>query len=261
VATIGRQASLAYPQVNAPQGDWGVVNSPQLHMVPVTPTSRRALPTVPLMNDPAESAFFSPSLSLAPLHIGNLDIFTAPTPPKWNTEATTQENDYAYSQDHGYSPSLPTSNLYDLNDDDYDYDHNFLACSSSLPSAPYRGSLYATHSEFEFDENTIVVDDNQPDYDPTEYDAPSDHLLEFMNSDSDFSSPASSNGLPDQESEANSRTSSVSSYSNYYHTPPPIPAFESLEFCSPHWNTSHTPADKSSPLSLPPWQFPTHPPP
>ena len=174
--------------------------------------------------------------------------------------------DYIYGQDHGYSPALSASHL----DDHYDYD--FPASSPNLPPTPsYRGSPYTTQSELEpFDGSIVVVGDDPQDYNPTEYDAPSNNhspLLNFMHPhvsltppavdggfehSFDHSSPASSNGLQDQESETRSRASSVSSHSQYQPSPPPIPGFESLGFGSPHWNTSHLPADGSSPPSQKP---------
>ena len=175
------------------------------------------------------------------------------------------QDGYIFDQNHGYSPALSASNL----DDCYDYD--YPAPSPNLPPTPsYRGSPYTTHSELEFDGNIVVVGDDTQDYNPTEYDAPSNHhspLLDFMNPhvsltppavdngfdhSFDHSSPASSNGLQDQESESRSRASSVSSHSHYRPSPPPIPGFESLGFGSPHWNNSHLPADKSSPPSQKP---------
>jgi len=176
------------------------------------------------------------------------------------------QDGYIFDQNHGYSPALSASNL----EDHYDYD--FPAPSPNLPPTPsYRGSPYTTHSELEFDGSIVVLgDDDQQGYNPTEYDAPSNHqspLLNFMNPhvsltppavdggfdhSFDHSSPASSNGLPDQESETRSRASSVSSHSHYHPSPPPIPGFETLGFGSPHWNTSHLPADKSSPPSQKP---------
>jgi hypothetical protein len=71
----------------------------------------------------------------------------------------------------------------------------------------------------------------------------------------DHSSPASSNGVPDQESDSRSRASSVSSHSHSHYNPssPPIPGFESLRFDSPHWNTTLLPPDKpGSPSQKPP---------
>ena len=178
-------------------------------------------------------------------------------------------HDYINDQGQGFSsPALSASHL----DNHYDYD--FTAPSPNLPPTPsyngsYQNSPYVAYSELEFDGNIVV----EPDYDPAEYDPPSNNqssLLEFMNPHVsvtppamdggfdhtfDHSSPASSNGLQDQESESRSRASSVSSHSRSHYDPssPPIPNFESLRFDSPHWSTSLLPADKpSSPSQKPP---------
>lgn len=101
------------------------------------------------------------------------------------------------------------------------------------------------------------------DYDPAEDKAPSDNwpsLLGFVDRVSvappavdggfehpfDHSPPASSDGLPDQESKSRSRATSVSS-----HDPSSIPieGFEWLKFDSPYRKTTLLPVDK--PPSLP----------
>ncbi|KAF9777351.1 hypothetical protein BJ322DRAFT_989234, partial [Thelephora terrestris] len=144
----------------------------------------------------------------------------------------------------------------------------------NLPQTPsyngsYQNSPCTAFSELEFDVTDLS---DQPDYDPAEYDAPSNipnPLLNFMNphvsvsvtppidggfdQPFDHSSPGSSNGLPEQESESRSRASSVSSHSHYNPCSPPIHNFESLRFESPHWSTSLLPPDKpSSPSHKPP---------
>jgi hypothetical protein len=56
------------PLINAPQGDGGVMNGPQLHIVPATPVSGGVPTTVPFINNPAETS----------------------NPPTWNTDTAPQ---------------------------------------------------------------------------------------------------------------------------------------------------------------------------
>ena len=55
------------PLINASQGDGEAMDGSQLHIVPATPISRRLPSTVPFINNPVESAFFSTSSPLSPL--------------------------------------------------------------------------------------------------------------------------------------------------------------------------------------------------
>ena len=217
------------------------------------------------------------------LNLHHLDLqYTAnprgPTPYTGSRNTTVlstmDSHDYINDQGQGFSsPALSASHL----DNHFEYD--FTAPSPNLPPTPsyngsYQNSPYAAFSELEFDGNIIVLDEGR-DYDPTEYDAPSNNrssLLDFMGNPHvsvtppvmdggfeqhsfDHSSPASSNGLPDQESESRSRASSVSSHSHSHYNPssPPIQGFESLGFESPHWNNTLLPTDKpGSPSQKPP---------
>lgn len=189
-----------------------------------------------------------------------------------NPSFTMDSHDYINEQNQGFhSPALSASRI----DDQFDFE--YPAPSPNLPPTPsyngsYQNSPYTAYSELEFEGNIVVLDENG-DYDPSEYDPPSNNqssLLEFMSSPHvsvtspaidggfehpfDHGSPASSNGLPDQESESRSRASSVSSQSHsHYPSSPPIQGFESLRFDSPHWNTTLLPADKpGSPSQKPP---------
>ena len=161
---------------------------------------------------------------------------------------------YINKQNENYgSPELPN------------FEYDFTSPSPNLPPTPsyngsYQNSPYTTYSELEFDGNIdIVVLDEQGGYDPSDYDASPNALLDFIPSPAmdnsfdqsfDHSSPASSNGNPEQESESRSRASSVSSLSHSrYPSSPPIQGLESLRFDSPHWRTTLLPTDKpSSPL-------------
>jgi transcription factor CRZ1 len=190
---------------------------------------------------------------------------TAQVTERNNPSSAMDSHDFINDQNQGYgSPELPI-------DDHFEFD---FAPSPNLPQTPsyngsYQNSPYAPYSELEFDGNIVV---EQEDYDPSEYDAPSNNhtpLLDFMNPhvavtppprdggferSFDRSSPNSSNGLPEQESESRSRASSVSSHSHsHYPSSPPIQGLESLRFDSPHWSTTLLPPDKpSSPSQKPP---------
>ena len=150
-------------------------------------------------------------------------------------------HDYLSERDF-YSPALSASRL------DNHFDYEFTDPSPNQARTPsyngsYQNSPYAPHSELEYDPGMLIFD-GQGEY---EYDALTSSAM-----DGGHSSPASSNGLPDQESESRSRASSVSSHS-HHPSSPPIQGFESLRFDSPHWNTSLLPADKpSSPSQKPP---------
>ena len=177
-------------------------------------------------------------------------------------------HEYINDQNQGYhSPALSASRL----DNHYEYD--FTAPSPNLPQTPsyngsYQNSPYSPYSDLEF-EGTIALE-GPGDYDPTDFDAPSNNppsLLNFMNPPHvslappmdgfdhsyDHGSPASSNGIPDQESESRSRASSVSSHSrSHYPSSPPIRDFDLLGFESPRWNPAHLPVDKPGSPSLKP---------
>lgn len=235
----------------------------------------------------AEFQITSPSSSLILFFFFFPPIFTISIPPTQQTEgvrltaqvikrnipsSTMDSHDYINDQNQSFnSPALSASHL----DNNFDYD--FTAPSPNLPPTPsyngsYQNSPYTAYSELDFD-GSIVVLDEQGDYNPAEYDPPSNNqssLLDFMNNPHvsltppamdngfdhsfDHSSPASSNGLPDQESESRSRASSVSSQSHsHYPSSPPIQGFESLRFESPHWNSTVLPTEKpSSPSQKPP---------
>lgn len=82
------------PLINAPQGDGGVMNGPQLHIVPATPISGGAS-TIPFMRNLADSTS-STSIS-HPLHpfvphfvLINPTFPVASAPPTWNTDAAPQ---------------------------------------------------------------------------------------------------------------------------------------------------------------------------
>ena len=175
-----------------------------------------------------------------------------------------------YLNDHNQpfsSPELPIDSRFEF---------DFAAPSPNLPQTPsyngsYQNSPCTAYSELEFDGNIVVLAE-PPEYDPSEYDPPSNNqtpLLDFMNPhvavtpppmdggferSFDHSSPASSNGIPEQESESRSRASSISSHSqSHYPSSPPIQRFEALRFESPHWSTSLLPPDNpSSPSQKPP---------
>lgn len=177
-------------------------------------------------------------------------------------------HDYLNDQNQSFgSPELPI---------DHRFEFDFTVPSPNLPQTPsyngsYQNSPCTAYSELEFDGNIVVLGE-PPDYDPAEYDPPSNNqtpLLDFMNPhvavtpppmdggfehSFDHSSPASSNGIPEQESESRSRASSVSSHSqSHYPSSPPIQRFEALRFESPHWSTSLLPPDNpSSPSQKPP---------
>ena len=211
--------------------------------------------------------FFLPSSNL------HLDLsYTANREVRLITQVTERNNPSSAMDSHDYKNDRHQSfGSPDLSIDNFEF--GFTAPSPNPPQTPsyngsYQNSPNTANSELEFDGN-IVVD--QGDYDPSEYDAPSNNpssLLDFMPHVSvtppaidggfertfDHSSPASSNGLPDRESESRSRASSVSSHSHsHYPSSPPIQGLESLRFDSPHWNTTHLPSDKpSSPSHKPP---------
>lgn len=182
------------------------------------------------------------------------------------------------------SPALSSSHLdnqpFDSNEYTYPGSPNHPATPSYNGS--YQNSPYTNFSDLEFDNNIVLLDEINQEYDPSDYDAPgptaNSNLLTFgadyMNSGSgpqvsvsltpptrdinssyegafDHSSPASSNGVPDAESDSRSRASSVSS-SHYLPSSPPndmTHGFESLGFGSPHWNPPHLPTDGPSPPS------------
>ena len=65
------------PLINVPQGDGGVMNDPQLHIVPATSASGR-VPKIPFINIPVESTFSSALIShplpLCPLGVNDLNL-------------------------------------------------------------------------------------------------------------------------------------------------------------------------------------------
>ena len=93
--------------------------------------------------------------------------------------STVDSHDYINHQNRDLSsPTLFAS----YPDNNFDFD--FTAPSPNLPQTPsYNGLPYTAYSELEFDGSLIVLDE-QVDYHPSEYDAPSNNqpsVLDFTN--------------------------------------------------------------------------------
>lgn len=187
---------------------------------------------------------------------------------------------YVTEQDYG-SPALSSTHLENQAFDSNEYTYPGSPNHPATPSynGSYQNSPYTNFSDLEFDGHIGILDEINQEYDPSDYDAPGSgshsNLLTFgdysgngpqvsvsltpptrdngnpYENTFDHSSPASSNGVPDAESDSRSRASSVSS-SHYLPSSPPndmTHGFESLGFGSPHWNQPHLPGDGLSPPS------------